>query len=204
MDEEPMSAGGSGPATDLSVLAAEAAGQARTYLVAVREVAAGSAPEAALPMLLLALSQVQSAGARLGAMVDVVPRERFEPDHGPDPDLDLVREGLQTLLTGVDEYAEVQDPVLSVEVVRGSLANDVVSIAVDLSHGLRHHDAGATTEALWWWQFSYLSSWGERAASALRVVLALLAHVRLDVDEEVLMEAEMAALHADLGSDTPG
>ncbi len=184
-------------ASDLSALAAETAGQAGTYLVAVREVAAGSAPEAALPLLLLALSQIQGAGARLGAMVDVVPRERFEPDHGPDPDLDLIREGLQTLLSGVDEYAEVSDPVLSGEVVRGSLADDVVSIAADLSHGLRHHDAGASTEALWWWQFSYLSSWGERAASALRVVLTLLAHVRLDVDEEVLMEAEMAALHAD-------
>ncbi len=183
--------------SDLSALAAETAGQAGTYLVAVREVAAGSAPEAALPLLLLALSQIQGAGARLGAMVDVVPRERFEPDHGPDPDLDLIREGLQTLLSGVDEYAEVSDPVLSGEVVRGSLADDVVSIAADLSHGLRHHAAGASTEALWWWQFSYLSSWGERAASALRVVLALLAHVRLDVDEEVLMEAEMAALHAD-------
>lgn len=190
--------------SDLLALAAETAGQAGTYLVAVREVSAGSAPEAALPMLLLALAQIQGAGARLGAMVDVVPAERFEPDHGPDPDLDLIREGLQALLSGVDEYAEVSDPVLSGEVVRGSLANDVVSIAADLSHGLRHHDAGASTEALWWWQFSYLSSWGERAASALRVVLALLAHVRLDVDEEVLMEAEMAALHAEAGTEAPG
>ncbi|MBA2696900.1 MAG: DUF5063 domain-containing protein [Actinobacteria bacterium] len=204
MEQDGRSADGSAVGTDLSGLAVETAAQARTYLVAVREVSAGTAPEAALPMLLLALSQVQGAGARLGAMVDVVPAERFEPDHGPDPDLDLIREGLQALLTGVDEYAEVQDPVLSGEVVRGSLANDVVSIAADLSHGLRHHDAGATTEALWWWQFSYLSSWGERAASALRVVLALLAHVRLDVDEEIVMEAEMAALHADSAADPIG
>lgn len=183
---------------DLSVLARESADQARTYLLAVREVAAASVPDAALPLLLLALSQVQGAGARLGAMIDVVPRERFEPDHGPDPDLDTIREGLQTLLAGVDEYAEVSDPVLSGEVVRGSLSDDVVSIAADLLHGLRHYDAGSVTEALWWWQFSYLSSWGERALSSLRVLLALLAHVRLDVDEEVLMEAEMAALHAEV------
>lgn len=181
---------------ELRGLAAEMAEQARTYLVAVREVASGQATDAALPLLLLALSQIQLAGARLGAMVDIVPRERFEPDHGPDPDLDVVREGLQALLTGVDDYAEVLDPVLSTEVGRGSLTNDLVSIAADLSHGLRHHDAGSVVEGLWWWQFSYLSSWGERAASGLRVLLALLAHVRLDVDEEVVMEAEMAALHA--------
>jgi hypothetical protein len=48
---------------------------------------------------------------------------------------------------------------------------------------------------MWWWQFSYLSSWGERASSALRVLLALLAHVRLDADDEQVMEAELAALH---------
>lgn len=195
MAESEMRADALAAGIDLSSLATETADQARTYLVAVREVAAGTAPEAALPMLLLSLSQVQGAGARLGAMVDVVPRERFEPDHGPDPDLDLVREGLQTLLTGVDEYAEVQDPVLSGEVVRGSLANDVVSIAADLSHGLRHHDAGATTEALWWWQFSYLSDWGEAGSRALLVLQSLLSHVRLDADEETVSDAEFDALH---------
>jgi hypothetical protein len=182
---------------ELSGLADETAEQARTYLLAVREVSTGQAPQAVLPLLLLALSQVQLAGARLGAMVDVVPAERFEPDHGPDPDLDLLHDGLATLLAGLDEYAEVPDPVLLGHVVRGSLSNDVVTIASDLSHGLRHFESGASTEALWWWQFSYLSSWGERATSALRVLVALLAHVRLDADEEVVMEAEMAALHAE-------
>ncbi len=182
---------------ELSGLAEETAEQARTFLLAVREVASGQAPQAVLPLLLLAVSQIQLAGARLGAMVDVVPAERFEPDHGPDPDLDLLHDGLARLLGGLDEYAEVPDPVLLGDVVRGSLSNDLVGIASDLSHGLRHYQEGATTEALWWWQFSYLSSWGERAASALRVLLALLAHVRLDADEEVVMEAEMAALHAD-------
>lgn len=182
---------------ELSGLAEETAEQARTFLLAVREVASGQAPQAVLPLLLLAVSQIQLTGARLGAMVDVVPAERFEPDHGPDPDLDVLHYGLAMLLGGLDEYAEVPDPVLLGHVVRGSLSNDVVGIASDLSHGLRHYQEGATTEALWWWQFSYLSSWGERAAAALRVLVALLAHVRLDADEEVVMEAEMAALHAD-------
>ena len=35
--------------------------------------------------MLLALSQLLLAGARLGAITDVVPSERFEPDAGPDP-----------------------------------------------------------------------------------------------------------------------
>lgn len=184
-------------ANELLALGAEAADQARTFLVALREVASGQAPEAALPLTLLAVSQVQLAGAKLGAMVDVVPAERFEPDDGPDPDLDVMREGLQILFRGVDDYTEIADPVLADEVVQGSLANDLTSIAGDLAHGLRHWEAGSRTEALWWWQFSYLSNWGERCAAALRVLLTLLAHVRLDVDDETAMEAELAALHAD-------
>ncbi|MBW8172177.1 DUF5063 domain-containing protein [Ornithinimicrobium sp. Arc0846-15] len=182
---------------ELVSIGAEAAGQARTFLVALREVAFGQAPQAALPLTLLAVSQVQLAGAKLGAMVDVVPAEQFEPDDGPDPDLDAIREGLQTLFSGVDDYSEVADPVLAYEVVQGSLANDLASIAQDLAHGLRHWEAGSKTEALWWWQFSYLSNWGERCAAALRVLLTLLAHVRLDVDDETAMEAELAALHAE-------
>ncbi|MGB3592920.1 MAG: DUF5063 domain-containing protein [Ornithinimicrobium sp.] len=182
---------------ELRAVADDMADEARTYLLAVRSMAQGDARDTALPLILLALSQIQVAGARLGAMVDIVPRERFEPDAGPDLDLDAVREGLGLLLTGVDAYAEVADPVVSTEVSRGDISNDLTAVAADLTHGLRHFDAGRITEALWWWQFSYLSSWGERAASALRAVLALLSHVRLDIDEEVAMEAEMAALHTE-------
>ena len=64
-----------------------------------------------------------------------------------------------------------------------------------LTHGLAHHAAGRTAEALWWWQFSYLSAWGERAAMAVRVLQGLLAHVRLDADDEVVADAEFDALH---------
>jgi hypothetical protein len=49
-------------------------------------------------------------------------------------------------------------------------------------------------EALWWWQFSYLSTWGERASSVLRTLQTLLAHLRLDVDDDVAAEAEYDAL----------
>jgi hypothetical protein len=60
---------------------------------------------------------------------------------------------------------------------------------------MRHYQAGRVAESLWWWQFSYLSDWGERAAMALRVLQSLLSHIRLDADEEVVAEAEFDALH---------
>lgn len=178
------------------VVVADTATEVHTFLDAVREVADGQEPETALPMLLLVLSQVNTTGARLGAMVDVVPRERFEPDSGPDADLDELRTGLRTLLGDVDGYLDLPDPVISDEVVTASISDDLVTIVSDLQHGLRHYQQGRGSEALWWWQFSYLSSWGDRCLSALGALQAMLAHVRLDVDEETAMEAEMAALHA--------
>ncbi|MFX0539683.1 DUF5063 domain-containing protein [Ornithinimicrobium sp. Y1847] len=177
-------------------LAREMHQEVAAYFGALREVTSGEAPDSALPVLLLAVGQLCAAGARIGALVDVVPDERFEPDAGPDSDLEEIRERLHDLLGGVDSYCDLEDPVLTGEVTDGSLSADLVAIAADLEHGLVHYEAGRSTEAMWWWQFSYLSSWGERAASALRVLLTLLAHVRLDAEEEHVMEAEMAALHA--------
>ena len=161
----------------------------------VTDVARGDAPDSAIPFLLLGLSQVLLTGARLGAIQDVVLVEKFEPDPGPDVDTDPVRDGLARLFEGLDEYADVVDPVTSVELTAGSLSNDLASIVVDLVHGLQHHEAGRPVEALWWWQFSYLSSWGDRAASALRVLQSVLSHIRLDADEEIVAEAEFDALH---------
>lgn len=177
-------------------LAQEMHAEVSTYFASLEEVASGDAAESALPLLLLSVGQLCASGARLGALVDVVPDERFEPDAGPEVELDRIRAALHDLLGGLDNYCDLEDPVLSGEVTEGSLTEDLLAIAADLSHGLEHYRAGQHTEAMWWWQFSYLSSWGERAASALRVLLALLAHVRLDADDEEVMEAEMAALHA--------
>lgn len=180
---------------DLQRLADDTAVNARAYLVTVREVASGSSPETVLPVLLLAVSQALVAGARLGAVQDVVPSQRFEPDDGPDPDIEPVRTGLANLLDGLDEYADILDPLTSPGVVPGVLSNDLADLATDLAHGLRHYDAGAVDEALWWWQYSYLSSWGVRGASALRVLQTVLAHLRLDADAEVVADAEFEALH---------
>ncbi len=87
------------------------------------------------------------------------------------------------------------DPIIPGDVVHGSLSGDLAEIAAALDHGLHHFEAGRVDEALWWWQFSYLSSWGPRAASALRVVQSILGHLRLDADEEVVADAEFDALH---------
>jgi hypothetical protein len=184
-------------ALELRRLAEETSTDAQTYLDAVTEVAAGSSPDTAIPVLMLALSQTLLAGARLGAIRDVVPSERFEPDAGPDPDVDPVRAGLANLLEGLDEYADVVDPLTSGELVRGSLSDDLASVAADLAHGLRHYRSGRVDEALWWWQFSYLSTWGLRATGALRVLQSMMGHLRLDVDHETASDAEFEALHAE-------
>ena len=179
---------------DLKVLADESAGDARHFLTTVTEVASGAAPDAAIPMTLLALSQALVMGTRLAAIQDIVPAERFEADTA-DAELDPLRTGFANLFEGLDEYADVVDPVTSPELTTGSLSNDVAVVAGALAHGLGHYDQGRLSEALWWWQFSYLSDWGERAASALRVLQSLLSHIRLDADDEIISEAEFDALH---------
>lgn len=179
---------------DLWMLGEESARDARAYLATMTEVASGAAPNAAIPMTLLALSQVLVMGARLGAIQDIVPAERFEADT-VEPELDPLRTGVANLFEGLDEYADLVDPVTSTELATGSLSNDVAVVASALAHGLQHFDAGRISEALWWWQFSYLSDWGERAASALRVLQSLLGHIRLDADEETVADAEFDALH---------
>ena len=180
---------------DLSRLAAETALDARSYLATVTTVASGESPDTAIPLLLLAVSRVLAAGARLGAITDIVPDERYEADPGPDADVDPLRQGLANVFEGLDDYAFVVDPLLGVEVARGSLAGDLAELSVALTHGLQHLDAGRVTEALWWWQFSYLSTWGDSAARIMRVLQAVLTHIRLDADDELVAEAEFDALH---------
>ena len=79
------------------------------------------------------------------------------------------------------------------EVVDSQLSDDVVSVATDLENGLRHYRNGDVVEALWWWQFSYLSSWGNLAGAALNALLAVGTHDRLDSDDDLDAEAVAAA-----------
>jgi hypothetical protein len=168
----------------LDELAAATAGHARDYLDALEVVVGGAAPDTTLPVLLLAVSQVLFTGAQLGALADVEAAgasRRSAPEVVTDAD--PLREGLARLLDGLDEYADLVDPLTSPEVVRGLLSDDLADVAAALSHGLRHYEEGEALEALWWWQFSYLSDWGERAAAALRVLHSVFAHLRLDPAE---------------------
>ncbi|GAA2243503.1 hypothetical protein GCM10010413_52960 [Promicromonospora sukumoe] len=184
------------PGSDLREVADQVSVQARTFLSTVTQVASGAMPGAELSLLVLATSDLLAAGARLAAIVDVVPKERYEPDAGPDTDLDPLREALSKMFDGFDDYTEVVDPVLGEDVGAASLSGDLACVAEALAKGLQHFDSGHELEALWWWQFSYFSLWGERAASALRVLQVLLAHLRLDVEDDVAAEAEYDALHS--------
>ena len=121
---------------ELRAIAAESAVDARNYIATVTEVASGQVADTAIPLLLLATAQLLLTGSRLGAIQDVVPLSRFEVDPGPDADVDPLRANLSNLLEGLDDYADVVDPVTRAELTRGSLSNDIVEIVATLDHGL--------------------------------------------------------------------
>jgi hypothetical protein len=175
--------------------AQQIADQVQSFLIALRAIARGDATGGeAISMLLLVVSQILLAGGRLGVQADFEPQEKYEPDAGPDPDLDEMRHRLAVLLEGVDAYTEVFDPYVDPpELVSGLLSDDLTSIATSLAHGLRHHRAGRVAEALWWWQFSYVASWGTEASGVLRALQSVVAHDRLDSDFESEQEAVEAA-----------
>lgn len=171
--------------------------QIESFIVAVREVAKGDEPGSAISMLLLEVSQLLLAGGRLGAVEDVLPDERYEPDAGPEPDADHLRERLAELLKPIDVYFEVFDPYVPRSApVAFRISDDIADVFTDLSHGLVHYKAGRTAEAMWWWQFSYLSNWGATASAVLRALQSLVAHVRLDTPLDALadgMDTDSAA-----------
>ncbi|CAM5517560.1 hypothetical protein SALBM135S_02070 [Streptomyces alboniger] len=155
--------------------------QVESFIVSVREVAKGDEPDSAVPFLLLEVSQLLLAGGRLGAHEDIVPDERYEPDLGPEQDVDDLRQRLAALLDPIDVYSEVFDPYEPRKApVACRISDDLADVVADLTHGLAHYRAGRTTEALWWWQFSYFSNWGSTASAALRALQSLVAHVRLN------------------------
>lgn len=173
--------------------AQQIADQVESFLLAVREIARAQEPGRAISLLLLEISQILLAGARLGAQRDFTPRTEYQPDVGPEPDLDEMRLRLAGMLGGVDTYGLVFDPYLP-ELVESQLSDDITSIATDLDTGLRHYRGGDIEEALWWWQFSYVSSWGNLAGAALNALLSIVAHDRLDavafVDADQVAAAE--------------
>ncbi|GAB3660888.1 DUF5063 domain-containing protein [Actinocorallia lasiicapitis] len=158
------------------------------YLGGLERCASGEGQGHLVPILLLEVSQVMLAGAQLGASPDVVLPGNWEPEIGEDPDLDAIRQGLAERLAPVDEYTEVFDPYKDAEETTAyRLSDDLVDVASDLIHGLRHYQAGRPLEALWWWQYSYLNHWGNHGGAALRALHAVVSGARLDVAEEELV-----------------
>jgi hypothetical protein len=159
------------------------ADQVESLLIALQAVARGGEGGSAVPRMLLETSQLLLAGARLGMQVDFEPQEEYEPDAGPDPDLDAMRHRLGVLFEDFDAFTVVFDPYAEPpEVVPSRLSDELTSIATAIAHGLRHYRSGRVTEALWWWQFSYHLSWGSEAIAVLRALQAVVAHDRLDSD----------------------
>lgn len=173
-----------GAVPDWSELADEVAGHVQDFLTALDAVASGGAGTQAVPLLLLEVSQAHFVGARLGASVDVIPPGNIEPPVPEDPDLDAMRQGLAEQLHEIDDYAEVFDPYGDDDPIAYRVSDDLADIAEDLGHGMRHYRAGHSHEALWWWQFSYLSHWGNHSGAALRALHAVVAHARLDTTPE--------------------
>jgi hypothetical protein len=161
--------------------AAQIADQVESFLLALQAIAREADGGRAISLLLLEISQVLLAGARLGAQRDFTPRAEYQPDVGPEPDVDEMRLRLAAMLDSVDTYSFVFDPYVP-EVVESQLSDDLTSIATDLENGLRHFRLGNVEEALWWWQFSYMASWGNLAGAALNALLSVVSHDRLDVD----------------------
>jgi hypothetical protein len=161
--------------------AIQIADQVESFLIALRAVAAEGDAGRSISLLLLEISQILLAGARLGAQVDFTPEEDYQPDVGPDADLDGLRLRLAGMFGDIDTYSFVFDPY-DPEEVDSQLSDDLTSIASDLENGLRHFRLGNTAEALWWWQFSYVSSWGNLGGAALNALLSVVAHDRLDVE----------------------
>jgi uncharacterized protein DUF5063 len=179
--------------SDYEDFAQQIADQVKSFLLALTAISRGEAKGGeAISLLLLEVSQVLLAGGRLGVHSDFSPTDEYEPDPGPDPDLDAMRLRLAVLLESVDAYTEVFDPYVDPpEMMSSLLSDDLTSIASSLAHGLRHHIAGRVDEALWWWQFSYVSTWGPEASAVLRALQSIVSHDRLDAEFE--SEADQVA-----------
>jgi hypothetical protein len=165
-------------------LADKIARNVQDFLDGVEALARGEGGNETVPLLLLEVSQIQLAGAQLGATTDVILPDNREPEVGADPDLDELRTGLGKRFAPYDDYLEIFDPYADSQATSFRLSDDVAAVAADLVHGLKHYQAGRPLEALWWWQYSYFNHWGTHGGAALRALHAVVAHARLDVIEE--------------------
>ena len=159
---------------------------------------AATSPDCAVPAPaargLAAAARRRAGSARIE---DVVPDERFEPDAGPEPDVDQLRERLADAARGPSTTTPRSfDPYVARRGRRrrGSPTTSPTSPS-DLAHGLQHYRAGRVAEALWWWQFSLPVELGCRRSAPLRALQSLVAHVRLDADDDVASTPSSTRLH---------
>ena len=97
---------------ELEEFAGQILEQVRSFLAAVHAIAVEADGGRAVSLLLLEMSSISLAGARLGAQVDFNPEGEYQPDVGPEPDLDGLRLRLADILGEVDTYSFVFDPYL--------------------------------------------------------------------------------------------
>ena len=71
--------------------AQQIADSVESFLLALRAIAREATSGQAISLLLLEISQVLLAGARLGAQQDFTPHTEYQPDVGPEADLDGLR-----------------------------------------------------------------------------------------------------------------
>jgi uncharacterized protein DUF5063 len=188
-------------APELEDFAQQIADAVESFLLALQAMSREENPGTVVPLLLVEVSQILFAGARLGAQQDFTPSAEYQPDVGPDPDLDAMRLRLARLLDSVDTYTYNFDPY-DPDITEGLLSDDLTSIATDVANGLRHFRAGNLNEALWWWQYSYVANWGSTASAALRALQSVVAHDRLDAEFESESD-QIAAAEAVLDTGEP-
>ena len=104
--------------------AQQIADQIESFLIALRAIAREGDGGSGISLLLLEISQVLLAGARLGAQQDFTPIAEYQPDVGPEADLDEMRLALAEMLGGVDTYSFVFDPYVP-DVVESQLSDDL-------------------------------------------------------------------------------
>ena len=174
--------------------------RSESFLLALRAIAREPDGGRAISLLLLEISQILLAGARLGRPAGLhAPHRSTSPTSARTPTSTSCGCGWPSCSATSTPTASSSTPTLP-EVVDSQLSDDLTSIATDLENGLRHYRTGNVAEALWWWQFSYVSSWGNLAGAALSALLSVVAHDRLDAEiasEQDQIEAAEAVLDVD-------
>ena len=134
-----------------------------SFLLALREIAREGDAGRAISLLLLEISQISLTGARLGAQRDFEPRERVparrRPRVRPRRDAAAARRRCSTTSTPTATCSTPTCPRWS----RASSPTTSPASPPTSRPACATTAQGDVDEALWWWQFSYVSSWGNLA-----------------------------------------